>query len=224
MRSVPGRESRRSPVVLPALVGYLVFVWILLRWLVPGGDPPGIVALGVLAGFPLLFLAARLAGRHESGCLRSGRVAVVTAIVTAGAVPIGCMVLHGTDPGQAQRATQTAVWQPASFGLDELAVEDPAGLRLRIRGLTMVADCAAHGASDHGAAVLLLDTRLEEAAGRRELIVTVQLRATADGITRWQEAYRVSPNEPDEVQAVLRRALAEAMRHTREGSPRPRLV
>jgi hypothetical protein len=211
-------------VVWPALVGYLVLVWVLLRWVVPGGDPPGVVALGVLAGFPLVMLAARVAGRHGAGCLRSGRVVIVTAIVTAGAVPVGCMVLHGTDPGQTTRAAQAAVWQPAAFAVDDLPLENPAGLQLRIRGLTLVAGCADHGVCDDGAAVLLLDTRLARTEGRQELIVTVRLRATADGLTRWQEAYRVSPQEPDEVRAVLRRALADAMRYTREGSPRPRLV
>lgn len=220
----PDRESRRSPVVVPALVGYLVLVWALLRWVVPGDEPPGVVALGVLVGLPLVMLAARLAGRHGSGCLRSGRVVVATAVITAGAVPVGCMVLHGAAPDRPTRATQAAVWQPAAYDVGELPLDDPAGLRLRIRGLTMVADCAAHGASDHGAAVLLLDTRLGQRNGRPELIVTVQLRATEDGVTRWRGAYRVSPQEPDEVQAVLRRALADAMRHTREGVLRPRLV
>jgi hypothetical protein len=178
----------------------------------------------VLAGFPLVMLAARLAGRHGSGRLRSGRAVVATAVVTAGAVPVGCMVLQGPETGQTTRGAAPAVWQPAAFAIDDLPLANPAGLQLRIRGLTLVADCAEHGASDRGAAVLLLDTRLARTDGRRELIVTVQLRATADGLTRWREAYRVSPHEPEEVQAVLRRALAEAMRHTREGSPHPRLV
>ena len=74
--------------MLPALVGYLLFVWILLRLVMPGNGPPGIVALGVLVGFPLVLMAAGLVGRHGSGCLRSGRVAVATAVVTAGAVPV----------------------------------------------------------------------------------------------------------------------------------------
>jgi hypothetical protein len=211
--------------VFPAVVGYLVLVWVLLHWVIPGGgEPPVVVALGVLAGFPLVMLAARLAGRHGSGCLRSGRAVVATAVLAAGAVPVGCMVLHGATPGSTVPAAQAAHWQPAAFAIDDLPVADPAGLRLRIRGLTLLADCPTHGASDRGAAVLLLDTRLEQHDERQELIVTVQLRATADGLTRWRAAYRVSPHEPDEVQAVLRRALAAAMRHTREGSPRPRLV
>jgi hypothetical protein len=226
----PPSPRRRPAIRLPAeglqaLIGYLLLAWLLVRFAAPeGGMASMILAGGILAGFPLAILVARWARRHAGIWRAPGWAVVGVAVVAAGALPLGCMVLQGDRDDLVAANPGHVDWLPA--GLDDLpgVTNDPARLRLRIRGLTLIADGDGHGAGAEGGAVLLLDTRLDRRAGREELVVTVELKSSVDGAVHWSEDYRVSTVNTEAVHALLRRALAEAMRHTREGWPNPQLV
>jgi hypothetical protein len=211
-----------------ALLAYLVLAWVLITLAKPQAGSSTITAGAVLAGFPLVVIAARLLSRFGAVRLRSGWAVAGLATLATICVPVGCLLMHGsTAPAVGVPATEP-VFLPAGLNVEQAAAPSDDRLRLRIRGLTLVPAAghpvpAADGAAERAAEVVL-ETRLQAHDDGRDLEITVTLREIEGSRVSWRGRYRVDPDDEAAVHATLRRALTEAMRHTRQGAPPGQLV
>ena len=219
MRGGTAGTVRHHPA---AHVGRALLVYLVLAWLLLGLLPDGrssLAASGVIAGFPLVVVVSLLLARRAPRRLGRGWRQAGAAGLTAVALPLLCLLVPGAG-GRPQDAVAASVERIAARladGADEGLAADR--LRLRIEGLTLAASTRAPGDGAAGqAAELLLDTCLRARDGRRELEITVSLRGARDGGIRWRAVYVADPDDPDEIHATIRRALAEAMRRTRQGT------
>jgi hypothetical protein len=222
------RGRRRRPVARRALLAYLFLAWIFITLAEPDAGASAITAIAVLAGFPLVVVAARLLSRFGAARLHSGWAVAGIATLATISLPVGCLLVHGSTSRAEGAADRETVLAPAQLNLEQAVARSDDRLRLRIRGLTLApAAGQAHPRATDGAgraAELVLETRLQAHADGRSLEITVTLREIAGSRVSWRGRYRVDPDDEAAVHATLRRALSEAMRHTRQGAPPGQLV
>lgn len=198
-----------------ALIGYLILVWVLIKFTVMSGGASLLVSAAVLAGFPLVVVVTRLLDRHGPRWLRGGWAVAVAAIMATISVPLACLTLHDAAPGPRIVHADDVRLMPARLVADHLSETDADRLRLRIRGLTLIAQKGPAG--ETLPAELVLNTSIRERDGRREFVIDVELRESSGGRVQWRERYHVESDDMASVHAALRRALSEAMQRTREG-------
>jgi len=211
----------RWGLVARSLFIYLLVIWLLVRDL---GDRPGLAALAVLAGFPMAALIARRLGRGQTTRFVGAWGVIGLAVAGALVAPLLCLEYsRGPEiPLTEVRITADAEPYAALANADLSGVSDD-GLRLRIRGLSVV-EAAPPNASTPADVEIILVTALEEWRAEDPLLITVRLVDAADGGVIWSRRYRGDPTDLKAVRRLVIKALTEAMSLTREGIARGQLV
>jgi hypothetical protein len=214
-----GVSRPKTVTAARALFIYLVLIWLTLGWTDLDAHDSGLrylIAVCLLAGFPVCILLARRLERSAAGLLQA---AVPPLLAAAGAValPLAAVALsHAMDRGLTAESEDHRI--VAASLVDAIETADQAdGLRLRIRGLTLTPDYLAVGDAELARAELLVDTTLQRGHSGPHLLVQARLLGAADGRLVWSTDYRVDAEDLAAVRRVLLRALSEGMSRTCEG-------
>ena len=201
-----------SCAVLRGLVGYLFLAWALIRFASPSGEVPVLVSVAVLAGFPLVIAITRVLHRHGARWLRGGWAVAATSMLATISVPLICLALHRPPEPTLVVEPDSARFMPASLVATHLRRASSERLRLRIKGLTLLA-----GYGEDVAAELWLNTSMREREGSDEILIEVELRTGEAGEVFWRDEYTATPDDIAAIHDALVRALGDAMRQTEEG-------
>jgi len=216
------RHDVRWGLVARSLFIYLLVVWLLVRDL---GDRPGLAALAVLAGFPMAALIARRLGRGETPRFVGAWGVIGLAVGGALLAPVLCLEYsRGPEIPLTEIRIATETGPHAALENADLSGVADDGLRLRIRGLSVVEAASPPNDSTSADVEIILVTALEEWRAEDALLITVRLVDTADGGVIWSRRYRGDPADLKSVRRLVIKALTEAMSLTREGVARGQLV
>lgn len=214
-----GRPGAWWLAVVRALFLYLFVAWLVVRYASDqssGMGSGGLVYVAILAGFPVAAtLAAWLSHRRLTGEAGVWGTAAI-AVLAAAALPLACMQMSREGPSVPEIVLTPAAAGAAVLTGTPLPSPDD-GLRLRIRGLSVVDGKATAGSRADRAAEILLMTSVDHGDVGDELVVLVRLVAEDDGDEIWRAEYRGDPSDLVSVRRLLIRALTEAMSLTNEG-------
>jgi len=202
-----------------ALFIYLVLIWLMLVWADIDARDAGfryLVSAALLMGFPLCVLLARrmAASYRDAG---GGAVRALAAATGAILLPVSALCVSQAL-GEHDRGKHGG-HEIVSASLVEAfeSADNPDGLRLRIRGLTLAPAYLAMTGPGLARAELLVDTSLLPGGAGQNLMVEARLLGTSDGRLVWRTEYLVDATDIRAIRRVLLRALSEGMSRTCEG-------
>lgn len=214
-----GRRGTWWLAVVRALFLYLFVAWLVVRYASvhdAGMGSEGLVYVAILAGFPVTaLLAGWLSHRRLTGETGVWGTAAI-AVLAAAALPLACLQMSKEGPPAPEIVLTPAAAGAAVLTGTPLPSTDD-GLRLRIRGLSVVSGKATAGSGADRAAEILLMTSVDRGDVGDELVVLVRLVAADDGDEIWRAEYRGDASDLVSVRRLLIRALTEAMSLTNEG-------
>jgi|GEM_PF-3931332 len=213
----PHAESRHR-LVPGALFIYLVLIWTMLACTDIDSHGAGfryLISAGLLMGFPLCVWLARRMGL--SSRVRGGAVRTLAAATGAVLLPLSALGVSQAFGGHESGEFGDHKIVAASLVEAFENADNPDGLRLRIRGLTLAPAYLAMTGPGLARAELLVDTSLLPGLAGQNLMIEARLLGTSDGRLVWRTEYRVDAADIKAIRRVLLRALSEGMSRTCEG-------
>ncbi len=223
----PGRDrSRRRRALGIATRGgllYLAVVWAVLKLAGPGLEAGAVsdslaraMAIGVLAGFPVVLVVARRFGPLPGGAAAIWGPGLLAAV--SGLAVSSLCLSTATSPRAAD--SREPAYLPASL-------RSGGQLRLRIGGLTLSGERSRHPVSSDREAELVIVTQIIEQGPDAGLLEVQARLLDARGLVLWERCDAVDPDDMERLHQAVLRALAEGMVLTGQGGgtiavlPRP---
>ncbi len=216
-RSGPGgdRSRRRRALGIATRGGllYLAVVWAVLKLAGPGLEAGAVsdslaraVAIGVLAGFPVVVVVARRFGPLPGGAAAIWGPGLLAA---ASGLAVSSLCLTTATSPRAADSGEPA-YLPASL-------RSGGQLRLRIGGLTLSGDRSSHPVSAGGEAELVIVTHIIEKGPDAGLLQVQARLLDARGVILWERCDAVDPDDMERLHQAVLRALSEGMVLTGQG-------